>query len=77
MTTTDLPFAWLVNFCIVLDPPTSFPADAPVVSELEKKGLERAKWFERIGSAYALEHATRPSTIGLVLASAPLALVAW
>lgn len=27
--------------------------------------------------AYALEHATRPATIGLVLSSSPLALLAW
>lgn len=27
--------------------------------------------------AYALEHATRPSTIGLVLSSSPLAALAW
>lgn len=27
--------------------------------------------------AYALEHATRPGTIGLVLSSSPLALLAW
>lgn len=45
--------------------------------ELEKEGLARAKWFERLGSAYALLHATKPSTIGLVLATNPLALLAW
>lgn len=27
--------------------------------------------------AYALEHGTRPATIGLVLSSSPLALLAW
>lgn len=39
--------------------------------------LSRAAEFSRTGSAYALEHATRPSTIGFVLNSNPLALLAW
>lgn len=30
-----------------------------------------------MGSAYAVEHATRPSTIGLALPTNPLALLAW
>ncbi len=46
-------------------------------SALETQGLDRANDFARIGSAYALEHATRPSTIGFVLASNPIALLAW
>lgn len=33
--------------------------------------------FRVSGSAYAQMHATRPSTIGHVLASSPLALLAW
>jgi microsomal epoxide hydrolase len=52
-------------------------ADMAAVDDLERKGLERATWFKKVGSAYALEHATRPSTIGFVLASNPLALLAW
>jgi microsomal epoxide hydrolase len=51
--------------------------DVAAVDDLERKGLERAAWFKKVGSAYALEHATRPSTIGFVLASNPLALLAW
>ena len=43
----------------------------------EKKGLERAAQFKRLESAYALFHATKPATIGYVLASNPLALLAW
>lgn len=34
-------------------------------------------WFHSVGSAYALEHATRPSNIGLTLSSSPLALFSW
>ena len=29
------------------------------------------------GMAYAQEHGTRPATIGLVLSSSPIALLAW
>lgn len=47
------------------------------VDDLEKEGLDRTFEFKRLGSAYALEHATKPSTIGLVLATNPLALLAW
>jgi microsomal epoxide hydrolase len=47
------------------------------MSALEKEGLERSDKFGRLGSAYALEHATKPSTIGLVLDANPLSLLAW
>jgi microsomal epoxide hydrolase len=51
--------------------------DSSSIDDLERKGLERTEWFKTVGSAYALEHATRPSTVGFVLASNPLALLAW
>lgn len=63
-----------VNFCIM---PELEGVSPDSVNDLEKKGLVQASEFGRIGSAYALEHATRPSTIGLVLASHLLALLAW
>jgi microsomal epoxide hydrolase len=47
------------------------------VDDTEKEGLKRHKDFLENGSAYAWEHATRPSTIGFVLYSNPLALLAW
>ena len=47
------------------------------LSSWEKQGLERADEFKKLGSAYALLHATKPSTIGLVLATNPLSLFAW
>ncbi|KAJ5951527.1 uncharacterized protein N7479_009940 [Penicillium vulpinum] len=43
----------------------------------EEKGLARGEWFRANGAAYAFEHGTRPSTISHVLASSPLALLAW
>lgn len=47
------------------------------ISDIEKEGLKRADTFLNLGSSYALQHATKPSTIGLVLASNPIALLAW
>ena len=64
----------LVNFCIM---PELEGVSPDSVNDFEKKGFVQASEFGRIGSAYALEHATRPSTIGLVLASNLLALLAW
>ncbi|KAF5252796.1 hypothetical protein FANTH_2120 [Fusarium anthophilum] len=62
-----------LNFCLMSEPAIA----QGEVSNAEKKGLERAKDFDKLGTAYALMHATRPSTIGLILSSSPLALLAW
>ena len=48
-----------------------------VLSDTDKQGLERSKWFITDGHAYAMEHATRPATIGYAVASSPVALLAW
>lgn len=63
-----------VNFCIMPEPEGIKDSD---ISEAEKQGLERSSTFKAFGSSYALQHATKPSTIGLVLASSPIALLAW
>ena len=63
----------IVNFCIMPEPASI----SKTLSSLEQKGVTRAAEFLRIGSAYALEHATKPSTIGIVLSSSPIALLAW
>ena len=47
------------------------------LTPVEKEGLDRGTNFTTFAAAYALEHATRPSTIGLALASSPIALLAW
>lgn len=44
---------------------------------MEMAGLARAQAWLQGGTAYAQEHGTRPGTIGLVLSSSPLALLAW
>lgn len=43
----------------------------------ERAGVERMKQFSDTSSAYALEHGSRPATIGLVLGSNPVSLLAW
>ena len=62
-----------VNYCYIPQP-SSVKEE---LSEVEKEGLRRGNGFVEKGRAYAMEHATKPSTIGLVLASSPLALLAW
>ncbi|KAF1835819.1 alpha/beta-hydrolase [Decorospora gaudefroyi] len=47
------------------------------ISAAEQKGMQRMQEFMDVGSAYAREHGTKPSTIGLVLASSPIAQLAW
>lgn len=43
----------------------------------EAKGMERSQAFNKFGSAYGNMHGTRPATIGVVLSSSPIALLAW
>lgn len=43
----------------------------------EKRGVQRMSDFATTGTAYAMEHGTRPSTIGHVLSTSPVALLAW
>jgi len=47
------------------------------ITEAEHKGLRRAREFMQTGSSYAVQHATKPATIGLVLSTNPIALLAW
>lgn len=51
--------------------------DFNALSALEKRAMESARRWRETGSAYAQEHGTKPSTIGAVLSSNPLALLAW
>ncbi|KAH7004770.1 Alpha/Beta hydrolase protein [Fusarium venenatum] len=62
-----------INLCMIPE-----PADVTgEITEAEKKALARGEEFVKRGSAYAMAHATKPSTIGLVLSSSPLALLTW
>jgi microsomal epoxide hydrolase len=64
-----------LNFCVMPYPENA--AGSLPLDETDKEGLDRGDEFGKTGTAYALEHATRPGTIGFVLSSSPLALLAW
>ncbi|KAK5094106.1 hypothetical protein LTS08_008735 [Lithohypha guttulata] len=64
-----------LNMCSMSQPPDSRIGHP--ISETEKQGLRRLEEWKATGTAYAMEHATRPATIGAVLASNPVALLAW
>jgi len=61
-----------LNMMFVADQP-----DVNALSPLEKKAYDRATIWRTTSTAYAQEHGTRPNTIGAVLSSNPLALLAW
>lgn len=47
------------------------------ITEQEKHGFKKIEYFRTLGNAYGRMHGTRPATIGHVLASSPIALLAW
>jgi len=51
--------------------------DSSALPQEDVEGIERLIEFKTFGSAYAVAHATRPATIGIVLGSSPIALLAW
>jgi microsomal epoxide hydrolase len=52
-------------------------ADGSEIEEVEKEGVERFERWKKRGTGYAIEHGTRPGTIGLALSASPVALLAW
>lgn len=65
----------LLNYSPMPKPPSA-PGERRLSAQ-ETAGLERWEWFKTQGIGYAVVHATRPGTVGLALASSPLALLAW
>ncbi|KAJ1324493.1 microsomal epoxide hydrolase [Microdochium nivale] len=61
---------------LVLNPGDTVSSSASVTAQ-EQKALDRTQRWQETGFAYALEHGTRPSTVGLAISSGPLALLAW
>ena len=59
----------------VMNAPKDIPAES--LDTEAQDSINRAQDFLARGSAYAVEHGTRPSTIGFVLSSSPLAVLAW
>ncbi|EAW09488.1 epoxide hydrolase family protein [Aspergillus clavatus NRRL 1] len=63
-----------VNFCTIPRPQGSTDEN---LTDTEKRGVERLDKFMTTGTAYAIEQGTRPSTIGHILSTNPMALLAW
>jgi len=63
-----------VNMCMI-DP--ELVKAATEMDEVEAKAVPRAGAFMTNGMAYAMEHGTRPATIGLALSASPLAMLSW
>ena len=66
-----------INLNFYLMPGEPEGVDQSAVSDSERKQLQRLSDFGTYGNAYAKEHGTKGGTIGLVLSSSPLALLAW
>ncbi|TXT06046.1 hypothetical protein VHUM_03519 [Vanrija humicola] len=64
-----------VNFFPLLG--SSSKLDVKGLDELDQRAMKRAVQWERWGQGYFWEHATKPATIGAVLESSPIALLAW
>jgi microsomal epoxide hydrolase len=62
-----------VNMMAFLPPPD----ENTQLNTLEQEALGRSKQWYATGMAYSQAHGTRPSTIGSVLMSNPLAVLAW
>jgi microsomal epoxide hydrolase len=68
------------DFCVLLVnmmPYTKSEPDKDKLTDFEKQAIEKSVQWRQTGSAYSSEHGTRPATIGHVLSSSPLALLAW
>ncbi|TEB24606.1 alpha/beta-hydrolase, partial [Coprinellus micaceus] len=47
------------------------------ITDVEKTGLERSKWFHDLGRGYSTQQRTQPQTLGYALADSPAGLLAW
>ncbi|KAH8704777.1 putative epoxide hydrolase [Talaromyces proteolyticus] len=47
------------------------------LSAVQEQGAKRREWFGIYGTGYYYMHATRPSTIGHILSTNPVALLTW
>ncbi|KAF2733648.1 alpha/beta-hydrolase [Polyplosphaeria fusca] len=63
-----------LNFCMMPKPEDVPDTD---LEPVERDAIERSKFFVETATAYGRMHAQRPATIGHMLSSSPLALLAW
>lgn len=64
-----------INLCIGVLPDSDEELNS--LGTRDQTSVAQCNDFANLGSAYARMHGTRPSTIGLVLSSSPIALLAW
>ncbi|OAG44620.1 hypothetical protein AYO21_01110 [Fonsecaea monophora] len=50
---------------------------ATPLTEYEKAGLARSRWFREEGFGYNLLHSTKPQTAGYAITASPVSLLAW
>ena len=62
---------------VVTDKDIFFEVQQTPLTEAEKAGLARTKWFTTEGFGYNLIQATKPQTIGYSMADSPVGLLAW
>ncbi|KAH6664192.1 Alpha/Beta hydrolase protein [Halenospora varia] len=62
-----------LNYCYMPEPKSPIGT----LDDQDRIAIARSAEFAKTGGAYGSEHATRPSTIGFVLSSNPIALLAW
>ncbi|KAJ3576919.1 hypothetical protein NPX13_g3550 [Xylaria arbuscula] len=67
--------AFHVNM-LVADPALKAPSP-DLLSAEESQIVQRTETWRQTGLAYALEHGTRPATVGLAISASPLAMLAW
>ncbi|GJN90554.1 hypothetical protein Rhopal_003566-T1 [Rhodotorula paludigena] len=65
-----------INYYPAVAPPDD-ASERHQIKPHEEQALERAKEFQTTGRGYAIEQGTRPGTIGIVVGSSPISLLAW
>jgi len=73
--TYDACKAFHLNMLMINPPPKN--ASELKVEPIEQKARGRGEAWKDTGTAYGQEHGTRNATIGLVLASSPIAMLSW
>ncbi|KAI0197639.1 Alpha/Beta hydrolase protein [Astrocystis sublimbata] len=67
--------AFHVNM-LVADPALEAPSPT-LLSPEEAEIVQRTETWRQTGLAYALQHGTRPATVGLAISASPLSMLAW
>jgi microsomal epoxide hydrolase len=57
--------------------PPGLPIDTSQLDEVDQETMKRFYWNEKYEFGYNMEHATKTSTIAMVVSSDPVAMLAW